>query len=85
MSSDENGPSRVAALGFRTFVFFAWPTNGDVFFGKAAALAAAMGLMGVAGASCGGAATAELNEGTVEVRFPMLRIAGSTNGAAGVG
>jgi hypothetical protein len=79
ISREEKGPSRVAALGFLMGRCFPLPTKGAV-LGKVAALLAAKGLMGVAGASCGGAATAGFEEGATVVRFfPMLRMAGSMN------
>jgi hypothetical protein len=85
MSTAENGFSRVAALGFRMFRSLAWPTKGDVCFGRGALLAAP-GFIGVAGASCGiGAADFVVEEAT-GCRFPMLRMAGSANGCvAGAG
>lgn len=57
MSNEENGPSRVAALGFLTFGFLAAPTKGDVFADSDATAADEIGLIGVAGASCGANAT----------------------------
>jgi hypothetical protein len=41
------------------------------------------GLMGVAGASWGTATTEWGTEGTAVVRFPMLKMAGSTKAASG--
>jgi hypothetical protein len=48
-------------------------------FGRVEARAAEKGLIGVAGASCGGAESGRLVAGAIEARFPMLRMAGSTN------
>lgn len=51
MSNDENGPSKVAALGFLTLRCLAAPPNGDVFLGKGVVPIAGVGFIGVAGAS----------------------------------
>lgn len=82
MSSEEKGPSRVAALGFRTFCFLAAPINGDLFVGRGAVLPAITGLIGVAGASWGTEALGWLKGGATDARFPTLRIAGSAKGCA---
>jgi hypothetical protein len=47
----ENGAVRMAALGFLVLAPFAIPTKGDVLIGNGAAVAEAIGLIGVAGAS----------------------------------
>lgn len=80
ISNDENGPSRVAALGFRIFRSFTTPTNGELVTGKGVVEAAVSGFIGVAGASCGGAVTVWFEEGAAGARLPTLRIAGSANG-----
>jgi hypothetical protein len=80
MSSDEKGPSRVAALGFLTLRCFPAPTYGEVFLGKGAVLAAGIGFIGVAGASWGGPDGGCAGVGAAEVRLPILRMAGSTKG-----
>jgi hypothetical protein len=77
MSRDEKGPSNVAALGFLILRSFRFPTN-EVVLGWAVVRATATGLIGVAGASCGAAATGGIKEGATALRLPMLRIAGST-------
>jgi hypothetical protein len=51
ISKDENGPSNVAALGFRTLRDFAAPTYEGAFLCKLAAWATEAGFTGVAGAS----------------------------------
>src|SRR5690242_13242507 len=81
MSREENGPARVAALCFLTLPRFACPVKGDEVLAGGTAEAAATGLMGVAGASCGSAVTERLEGGACGARLPILRMAGSTNGA----
>jgi hypothetical protein len=80
MSSDEKGPSKVAALGFRVFRLDT-PLNGELAVGTGAAGAVVIGFIGVAGASKGGPAGAWERAGAAELRFPMLKMAGSTNGS----
>jgi hypothetical protein len=79
ISSEENGPSRVAALGVRALRDFATPTNGDVVLGKGAIVEEDVCFMGVAGASCG-ATIAWLGYVATDVFFPILSMAGSTKG-----
>lgn len=59
---------------------FPCPAPGVVFLTVGVTVATGTGLIGVAGASCGGPGSGWVGVGATEVLLPMLTMAGSTNG-----